>query len=636
MVVETGSTAAPPNERQSLLGHNNKNNAKDDSTTSRSANVPWKLGAAVVAVLVIIILVVRGYSPNEEIDADLKAETMEQILNAAEPLFYLDQLVNHDSATSSSSTTTTPTNYAQRYYEKKRYFGGPGSPIFVILGGEDELDGLLYPFVHEHLAKRFHAVTYALEHRFFGQSWPVPKSQVTNADLAALLTPRQALWDAVRFIQHKRTALKCGLDRNDPTTYCPVMTIGGSYPGFLSALMRFVHADVVDISYASSAPLNLYSHHVNPYVYYEKVTHEAERASPGCSKAVRNVLQAVRDDLYDLPPPSGNDDEDDATVVPVAEDDDVAKRYGLCPGSIPHYIRDGRTLADELIFVVATHFAEYNMMYYPPSPTRDLVKACQIFQQGQPPEQEEESDEQSHYHHRRRRRHYYRGTTSSSSSSFTAIPPGTILAEFLAMGNDDEDAENENGVDETGPGRQASAKSSCFDLAGKELPDGINATITGSDWSGIGSGDASIFWEFLSCQLLSPTGFSDASMFPTREWSFDWERQHCYDRFEWNITPNALEDEFHFDERADITHLLLTNGLVDGWSLSSILQSDAKGVTVVNMANGAHHSDLDHRGPTENDTPDVTAAFVQIGDVIGNWLDEIRTSDDAATSVSPP
>ena len=48
------------------------------------------------------------------------------------------------------------------------------------------------------------------------------------------------------------------------------------------------------------------------------------------------------------------------------------------------------------------------------------------------------------------------------------------------------------------------------------------------------------------------------------------------------------------------------------------------GVKVVNMVNGAHHSDLSHTGPTENDTPDVKEAFVEITATIGKWLDDVR------------
>ena len=42
------------------------------------------------------------------------------------------------------------------------------------------------------------------------------------------------------------------------------------------------------------------------------------------------------------------------------------------------------------------------------------------------------------------------------------------------------------------------------------------------------------------------------------------------------------------------------------------------------MENGAHHSDLSHSEPDPAvDTPDVTAARAQVGDVIAAWLDDI-------------
>jgi hypothetical protein len=111
----------------------------------------------------------------------------------------------------------------------------------------------------------------------------------------------------------------------------------------------------------------------------------------------------------------------------------------------------------------------------------------------------------------------------------------------------------------------------------------------------VGSDGASIFWDLFVLSIAITTGFSESSMFPARQWS---------------IAPNALKEEFHFDERASVTHLLLTNGIVDGWSLSSILQSEAPGVTVVNMVNGAHHSDLDHHGSTPNKESPCIIEFV--------------------------
>jgi Serine carboxypeptidase S28 len=59
------------------------------------------------------------------------------------------------------------------------------------------------------------------------------------------------------------------LDRTS-SNYCPVITFGGSYPGFLSTMMRFRFPDIVDIGYAASAPLQLYSQVVDSNAYYDK------------------------------------------------------------------------------------------------------------------------------------------------------------------------------------------------------------------------------------------------------------------------------------------------------------------------------------------------------------------------------
>ena len=50
---------------------------------------------------------------------------------------------------------------------------------------------------------------------------------------------------------------------------CPVITIGGSYPGWLSAMMRLRYPAVVDAAYSASAPMKFYSHEVDQYEYYK-------------------------------------------------------------------------------------------------------------------------------------------------------------------------------------------------------------------------------------------------------------------------------------------------------------------------------------------------------------------------------
>ena len=71
-----------------------------------------------------------------------------------EACFYDEQLVDHFSSNHDDNTST----WSNRYYKSTNYFRGPGHPIFLVVGGEGALDnGMLYPFVTQHLAPRFGA-----------------------------------------------------------------------------------------------------------------------------------------------------------------------------------------------------------------------------------------------------------------------------------------------------------------------------------------------------------------------------------------------------------------------------------------------------------------------------------------------
>jgi Serine carboxypeptidase S28 len=457
--------------------------------------------------------------------------------------YYKQQTLDHFNTARGANKNV----WKQRYYEDHEFFGGPGSPLFIILGGEDAVHRILYPFISRVLGERFKAHTVCLEHRFYGSSLPMERP--TNGDLQRLLHPRQALADAVQFIRYKQTELGCG-PRGSPT-YCPVMTVGASYPGFLSALMRIVHDDVVDIGYASSAPLYLYSHQVSKTAYYEKVTASADTALSGCASAVKTTLQQVQLRL-EATRSSG-----------LAKE---AQSLGICPKTIPAYINTTSMLAQELNMVIATHFADANMAYYPPRPDQELVVACEIF-------------------------------------TNTKLSAASKIHQFLTM---DQDFKG------------------CFDLQG-ELPPGPNATISAADWSGVGGGPAGYAWDYQSCTLIPECSIT--GMFPERDWTIDWLTSHCQSRFDYTPVETALVDEFHFDDLYNTTRLLFTNGLQDGWSVASITaenENEMPGVQVVNMENGAHHSDLSHMGPTDEDTPDVKTAHVVIGDLVETWLNEVR------------
>lgn len=163
-----------------------------------------------------------------------------------------------------------------------------------------------------------------------------------------------------------------------------------------------------------------------------------------------------------------------------------------------------------------------------------------------------------------------------------------------------------------------------FDLR-IQIPAGKNATISTSDWTGAGFGQDGDSWDFHCCtELVIQTGFSEESMFYPKRWTLDWLNEHCQTRFGVSPTPYKLVDQYCFDDLSKVSRIIFTNGLKDGWSESSIKKTPNDHVVVINMPNGAHHSELSHTGPSENDTDDIQASFVQIHDQLSVWFDDIN------------
>lgn len=96
------------------------------------------------------------------------------------------------------------------------------------------------------------------------------------------MNTQEALADAAELIRDTQKKRRCTEGRGTEF-YCPVLVLGGSYPGFLAAMMRMRYPAVVDMAYASSAPLRFYSQEVSQYEYYAKVSESAERSMKGCA-----------------------------------------------------------------------------------------------------------------------------------------------------------------------------------------------------------------------------------------------------------------------------------------------------------------------------------------------------------------
>eukprot|EP00536_Pseudo-nitzschia_multiseries_P004687 jgi/Psemu1/188547/e_gw1.79.113.1 len=504
--------------------------------------------------------------------------------------------------------------WSQRFYRYGKHFRGPGHPIFLILGGEGGIPpetGIVYPFVGDHLAKTFGAYVLQPEHRFYGKSQPLAGKTTHTARTdrsqthccsgedprVKLFTSEQALHDAVALLEHVRKDLGCSSSReNDPSTstYCPVITVGGSYPGFLSAFARILFPHVVDMAYAASAPMKFYAQETDGSAYYDHITRVAEATLPGCAEGVKRSLLRIRRKIRNTKSRS--------------ELEAVAASVGICEGSIPGYILSDddndesfqTKMIHELTMVVGYTFANDNMANYPPGEDTRLFKACEIF-------------------------------VSKDLSPTEKVR--TFLTERLHLGSEPRgrfppttinDNDNDGRYLYGSPTPMAAPR--CWNMT-EQLPTGPNATITGGDWSGDGTGPDGESWDFQTCTLLvEAIGFSKYSMFPARDWTLEWLRDHCLARFGVEPRPHELVNRFGFNDLVsnNVTKILFTNGLKDGWSVSGIQTNLSDSLIALNFENGAHHSDLNGVGPSPRDSDDIREGYKFVTQLFGEWLGELH------------
>ena len=484
------------------------------------------------------------------------------LANAGIPVpeeFFPLQLVDHLGAAASKTETDTEDDdgevlfWTQRYYTYGKHFQGPGHPIFLILGGEGDISpetGIFYPFVADHLAKTFGGFVLQPEHRFYGKSQPLlgRKAKVNttkNATVAEedprvkLFTSEQALHDAMVLLKEIRTDLGCSSSFSSPN-YCPVVTVGGSYPGFLSAFARILFPDIVDMAYAASAPMGFYAQETDRFAYYNHITAVAEETLPGCSNAVKTALLQVNAGI--------------AQSQNIEDLESVASEVGICEGSIPDYVfehndddgHDGfqtTTMTNELMMVVGYSFANDNMASYPPGKDTRLYKACQIFSSKDLSSTEKVRRFLTKRLHQQQQQQHSR-IHPFSSSSLRASSPQTQSSSTSIT----------------------NTTLACWKMT-DQLPTGPNATISGGDWSGDGTGANGESWDFQTCTLLvEAIGFSENdSMFPPRDWTLDWMGEHCQKRFGVEPRPYELVRRFRFGSgdlaSTNATRILFTNGL---------------------------------------------------------------------------
>ena len=176
--------------------------------------------------------------------------------------FYLDARVDHF-----GSIASPPLRWSQRYYIDERFWCGEGCPVFLYIGGEGPQGPPSPKLFFWHLAEKHGALMLALEHRFYGESRPVPDMSVESL---RLLTSAQALADLVRFrsyismqgVDLSKRQLGSVVGISSPPLRMKAtaansawVAFGGSYPGALAAWLKIKYSAMFVGSVASSAPV---------------------------------------------------------------------------------------------------------------------------------------------------------------------------------------------------------------------------------------------------------------------------------------------------------------------------------------------------------------------------------------------
>jgi len=181
--------------------------------------------------------------------------------------------------------------FKQRYFYTSRYVQKEGDKqgantnqntvSFLCVGGEGpSLDkSVLVDSVHctgdmiELAHKLYHEQNwnvhlFALEHRYYGESFPNKNSQKKEAYLRVndnvldsggdeykYLSSRQAVQDIVEFVKSSEALQHIKINGYTSNNNVRWITFGGSYPGMLSSWSRLLHPDVIYGAIANSAPV---------------------------------------------------------------------------------------------------------------------------------------------------------------------------------------------------------------------------------------------------------------------------------------------------------------------------------------------------------------------------------------------
>ncbi|MCB0349535.1 MAG: alpha/beta fold hydrolase [Bdellovibrionales bacterium] len=169
--------------------------------------------------------------------------------------------------------------FKQRYWRNSSYARGVDAPVLLFVCGEGACGEYAVGGQTAIHAQKLGAHVFALEHRYYGHSQPFADLQTHNLKY---LTTEFALKDLVAFQSQMQKEL--GLSGK-------WITIGGSYPGSLSAYARALYPHQFAGALASSAPV------MADLDFSEYDEHIARMAGQKCLSAIMSTVSQIESEI---------------------------------------------------------------------------------------------------------------------------------------------------------------------------------------------------------------------------------------------------------------------------------------------------------------------------------------------------
>jgi hypothetical protein len=200
----------------------------------------------------------------------------QKIVYAQQQLWF-DQIIDHYDYSKSKV-------FSQRYYVIDNFFNPKVGPVFLFICGEYTCSGV--PEARQWvitMAERLQGLILTLEHRFYGRSLPFGYDSYTVENMR-LLNSEQALKDLAYFTEQVVSQKLHKVDKN------PWISIGGSYPGAVSAWYRYKYPHLTIGAIASSAVINAI---VDFKEFDEQMFLSANKSGDYCYKAINDSSTKV-------------------------------------------------------------------------------------------------------------------------------------------------------------------------------------------------------------------------------------------------------------------------------------------------------------------------------------------------------